>query len=188
MINFIDYIFLIEGFRETVLEKLAECSGLPEEVIDSNNKNINIKIDGLLWKKFLQTEITGTGCKRKKFKTTFDDFISSELQKAGVLCWLRHEYNWFNKKEFWRGRFKCINKSCSIVYNCVIKKNSNFGVLMNVNWKHCESDHLLLQKEKRCCGTKRNNLALKLMAHGNSNIRQDNLLQNLINENSKYFK
>ena len=114
--------------------------------------------------------------------------MSLELQKKGVLCWLKHTYNWFNKStEYcWRGKFRCISKNCPINYTCIINKNINLGVTIEVTWDNLEAAHIKLRKAKRCVGESRNTIARNLISYGNSNIRQDHILRNLIHNGNNF--
>lgn len=164
---------------------------MESNIVDDSNEISSciatIYIDNSKWTNFLNT--SANKGKRKKFKTSFDDFISSELQKQGVLCWLKHTYNWFNKctEYFWRGKFRCISKNCPLIYNCVIKQNNELGVKVEVDWENLLVSHIKLKKAVRCVGETRKNVARNLMAYGNSNIRQDHLLQNLIQNGRSVF-
>ncbi len=145
--------------------------------------DVTIHINDTLWADFLNKHVSKG--KRKKFKTSFDDFVSLELQQQGVLCWLKHNFYWFNKStEYcWRGKFRCIDKNCQIVYNCAIKKNNNIGVNVEVKWEKLQATHVKLTKAKRCIGASRKIVSTHLLAYGNSNVRQDHLLQNLLQNN-----
>jgi hypothetical protein len=66
---------------------------MERNIVDDSNEISSciatIYIDNWKWTNFSNTSANKE--KRKKFKTSFDDFISSELQKQGVLCSLKHE-------------------------------------------------------------------------------------------------
>lgn len=131
----------------------------------------------------MSTKLSEHG-KRKKFKTSFDDYISNELQRRGVFCWLRHKYNWFakvNKNILWRGKFRCINKNCPIIFNSTIQKDTESGVNLSINWEHMTPMHLKLKRPVRCIGKDRKRLATELMAQSNSNVKQDHDLSNFLN-------
>ena len=138
-----------------------------------------------MWRNILKHKLSKGKGERKRFNTSFDDYVSNELQKVGVLCWLRHQYNWFsktNKNVIWRGKFRCINENCTNVFNCVISPNySDQGVKLLINWKEKASNHFQVLKPKRCTGEDRKKVAFQLLAHGNVNVKQDYELNSFLN-------
>jgi hypothetical protein len=153
--------------------------------MNSETVRLRIKISELLWQQFLKNDVlTVETSQRKKFRTNFDDFVSAELQKTGVLCWLRHKHNWFNKKkQFWKGVFRCIDKNCSSIYKCKIDNNNSFnGVNLDVCWEKVNVTHQKLPKKERCAGFLRKEISLNLIANGTSNTRQDHILHNFLSD------
>ena len=167
------------------MHKLENSDILENQDFNINFQNHVVNIKHSKWQKFLKTAISKG--RRKKFKTSFDEFISTELQKIGVKCWLRHVFNWFHKNPknlLWRGKYKCIDKRCPRVYSCKIEKNKHKGVVLIISWNTCCIDHLKLKKVSRCVGKEREHLALELIADGNANVRNNNVIHNFINKNS----
>lgn len=67
------------------------------------------------------------------------------------------------------------------------KTKNVLGVKVEVDWENLLVSHIKLKKAVRCVGETRKNVARNLMAYGNSNIRQDHLLQNLIQNGRSVF-
>jgi len=69
-----------------------------------------------------------------------------------------------------------------MVYNCIIKGVKNGIVNVDIDWEQINVRHEKLKKEKRCTGNERRDIAKNLIAHGNSNIRNDHLLHNFLHD------
>ena len=112
--NYLKYI-ICKGFKTQVIDKVNQKDKVAIHSSEISSCEATIHINDTLWADFLNKHVSKG--KRKKFKTSFDDFVSLELQQQGVLCWLKHNFYWFNKStEYcWRGKFRCIDKNCRIV-------------------------------------------------------------------------
>ena len=146
---------------------------------------------------------------RKKFKTEFDDFLSTKLQDQGVFCHLRCVYNWFKcdrsqkrRSSFWRGVYKCVQLDCKNVYLANINdqipinfENLRIKDVLNVPSIRIDIDCEVLtvheykiSKKIRCFGLKRKKEALQILAKGVLNVQSENIINNHhISENTGKF-
>ena len=115
---------------------------------------------------------------------TFTKLLNIKLKQKNIKCYLKCNYNWFKningKKKlspYWHGQYLCSNVKCPIVYNAVIEEaiNTSFNLKLTWNGTADHESEFIISKE-RCTGEKRKNLALKLMTHGISNTRSDNII------------
>ena len=119
---------------------------------------------------------------RKYFTASFTKLLNSKLKIQGVLCLLYCNFNWFRNENsrkknsvYWRGGFTCVDKTCDIVFIGIIDKpfENNMEITLNWNGSPNHQDRIHRIAKHRCTGLERKNLALKLVANGISNTRND---------------
>ncbi|CAF1040289.1 unnamed protein product [Brachionus calyciflorus] len=126
---------------------------------------------------------------RKRLLVDFHDNLSYKLPNTyNIKCWLVNTYNWFNNKLFWTAKYKCKHDECNGIFTCFIKKepNVNEDVLVFVQFNG-DCIHEKIGKIPRCSGVKRDNLAIKLIADGISNVLDENVVYNYENSYSEDF-
>lgn len=152
----------IDYFQNEVLEHLVIIDSYYENGTESS---VLISFGYDEWMALLKhTCVNGNG--RISFKAILGDSMSFKLQKCGINCWLRHNFNGIYKKEsnnYWVGKYHCIlhDSGCEILYDALVKNPpvANRDVIMRVAWRGIV-EHAVLDKPARCSGEKR-----KLAAH-----------------------
>ena len=127
----------------------------------------------------------GLNC-RKKFLKGFDIMVAKKLQELGVRCWIVAKHNWFrNEKKFklnspkWSGVFECFDESCKNRYIHASFKEINLLAdnFMVLEFEDQSTHKDFIKKEtQRVTGDERSDIATKLIAYGNSNVRNENIL------------
>ncbi len=128
--------------------------------------------------------------KRKKFKSDFDTFLSEKLQLCGINCWLKCKYNWFlTKKLYWRGVFICIDSTCSRKFEASILNdfyNIDKKISLIIKYNEDGKYHkIILNNSFRCCGLKRDEQKMEILANGLTNCQTNNVIHNNIRSNER---
>lgn len=115
---------------------------------------------------------------RRRFNTSFCDFVSKKLQVLGILCWLKYGSNWFRKEDgrkrgdFWNGIFPCIE--CNNSFRLRINSPTFDEIIVDlVNYKQNHQE-FVDKRKKRIVGEKRKLLAEKIKSMGITNFRAEN--------------
>ena len=149
-------------------------------------QTIIIQIENDQWKE-LEHHVSNYK-NRKKFKVFFHNFLSDKLQKNGVNCWLKCQFNWFkrlkeNNNCIWNGVYSCLNHECKNKFEAKIYHNFydlNFSKTVIVK---CENyiEHLKIKRPIRCTGKDRLEQARTIVISGISNVQSQNIIHNELN-------
>ena len=119
----------------------------------------------------------------------FDRVLTFKLQKMGINCCLKCISNYFSCKKtnfcMWSGRYKCLNKCCSIIFEAKIEKWNSFNLSCKVFW-HGNILHEKMNLPKtQCRGRERQQISNEVMSIGTENLIVENKLKDLIDDNCK---
>ncbi|CAF0972658.1 unnamed protein product [Brachionus calyciflorus] len=158
--------------------------------------NISIILTNEEWKKILSKFINACG-ERKRLLSEIENFFSIKMKEHDIYCELKCITNWFKKETsrktnspFWKGQFKCFEKTCKNKYIMVIEKDpisENKDVFIKVYFDE-KAIHGLLEKKYFCRGETRKKMALEVLSYGISNTLNKNVIENKKNSNFKNFK
>ena len=172
------YKFNYGKFKDMVESQLSSVPLNVETVemeLEQNENCLKLELTSREWQK-IQKFIYKS--RRKTFRAGFTHFLSNKLQLNGVNCYLSHRNsnNWF-KASSWRGLYKCVG--CDIRFLCVIPDLSVPNIQVVITWTTDRiSQHVLIKSKEQCRGTRRKEYAVKLAAHGVSNVRSNMIVQN----------
>jgi hypothetical protein len=143
--------------------------------IAKNNKEQKIVTFSLFeWQKLIEE---ATNPAKVKFLVDFDNVLSEKLQKQGIKCWLRCANNYFGKKQFWTGKFFCIEKSCGIKYDAFgLKQKESIDIFVSFDSKTI--DHEIIIKQLRVSGEQRIIQQKSLLSNGICNTQSFNDIYN----------
>ena len=122
---------------------------------------------------------------RKYFLASFTSMLNSKMKILGITCCLRSKFNWFKKDDgrkkniwFWRGCYNCVDKNCKITYTGTIRSPILNEFELSLEWNGFALHSLMnsVSVKPRCTGEARNKLALRLIANGISNTRNEIIL------------
>lgn len=165
------------------IEELKETKKME---IDSIKKDIIVPLNSNEWKSI--SCLKATYNKRSKFISDFSNFLSEKIQKHGINCWLKCDFNWFKKNEsqklsspFWKGRYQCY--SCkNTFFTKIIEElkdpNENTYVIIFVTYYEYFKHDAKISPKIRCFGEKRLEQAKELMYESTSNVITNNIIDN----------
>lgn len=156
------------GFRTLVL-KLVKNS-------NENTQNTNYLQFSLLYSDWLEIQkfVSTDKNQRKYFLCDFDKWLSSNLQKQGIKCFIKCSFNYFSRKPdpVWKGLYKCIDcKNNFSIRILNIGKKYTLYAYWNKSINH---EFFVEPPTPRICGEKRKNLSYELKAKGVSNFVSEN--------------
>ena len=176
-----DYSTLLEQY-------LKENSS---KIFDQLSSKISIIIESSKWQSF-QQYITVNQTGRKSLSSSFTDFLSDELQKRDINCYLKCKFNWFKKKDskkksspFWYGQYYCMECNNEIIVSII----SDMFICMNIFIKEKDSHEKKVSKKIRCIGKQRDIQLNDIRLNGSLNCQTENVLANQLisNKNGKSF-
>ena len=150
-------------------------------------KNPNVKLilftefETSLVKKMIAVRKGG----RKYFLASFTSMLNSKINILGITCRLRSKFNWFKKDDgrkrniwFWRGCYICVDKNCLINYTATIKNSILNEFELSLEWNGFALHSMMnsVIAKPRCTGDSRKALALRIIANGISNTRNEIIL------------
>lgn len=99
------------------------------------------------------------------------------MQIEGIKCWLHCVSNWFNDKNEWSGKYKCIQDDCQIEYFARLLKLPDSYVI-SINFDDIAKHDKIYQQlfRTRCTGKNRMNVANNLIKYGVSNTQAKNTI------------
>ena len=118
---------------------------------------------------------------RKSLSSSFTDFLSDELQKRDINCYLKCKFNWFKKKDskkksspFWYGQYYCMECNNEIIVSII----SDMFICMNIFIKEKDSHEKKVSKKIRCIGKQRDIQLNDIRLNGSLNCQTENVLAN----------
>ena len=118
---------------------------------------------------------------RKYFSAIFTKLLNEKAANKGILCMFSCKYNWFKNENgrkintsHWRGCYNCVDKNCKLIYIGIIVRPclNEMEVLIKFNGCSNHEKSIFISKI-RCVGIEREKLAIKLVANGISNTRNE---------------
>ena len=136
--------------------------------------------------------------------TDFHNQLKVLLKRAGVKCNLKHKNNNFlkNKDIVWTGSYICSNSTCNIDYKVILKNGNKDKILqlfvyilnfvffkeddmkLKVSWSGVPNHENFLT-EKSCRSKERTDQSLQTRSYGISNSRNENMIQNYLNDSNE---
>jgi hypothetical protein len=128
--------------------------------------------------------------KREKFNQKFNKIFNQMIRSNGIKCFLICDHNYFNLKHnsnYWSGRYRCSSRDCEIKFHANIKKIiPEHTVEVFIGWNG-KCNHDAISKNISCSGEQRKQMQHNLMAKGIANVRNENFLHNLKDDERNYY-
>jgi hypothetical protein len=155
--------------------------------MNNKEKGVNELVVEFVYSEWLHfIDNFSSGKDRKRLKIGFTNALSEQLQTKGVKCWLTCKYNWIkdlnaqSKSQIWSGKYKCLDNSCEVVYDCVAKRDKDI-VRSTVKVTGLVK-HVKIRKSKRYAGQERKSLANNILRSGTCAVLEESLIYNTENE------
>jgi hypothetical protein len=111
-------------------------------------------------------------------------FFTSLIQKEGINCALKCNFNWFKKTfsrkrsaPLWKGLYFC--KECNNEFLFSVDADDNSDFMLTISYIPGKNmHHDLVSSSKRFTGKERAAIALEVMAYGTSKVHNKNILFN----------
>jgi hypothetical protein len=179
--------------REKVSEKLNENAMDHESnILFETNFDLIFQIDIDDWLQLYKTQtslVYATG--RRRFKIGFDHFLNNLINRD---CWYKSKSNWFRQTNsrktnspFWSGNFVCIKEDCLNEICAFINEIDLNGKQVDIKIREIEKHflHEKIYKKEHIKGIERTQLAKSIKAHGLQNIRNENIIMNMENNDQR---
>jgi hypothetical protein len=179
--------------KDKVFGKLNENTMDHEsDLLLDRNFDLIFHIDINEWRqlcKYKTSLVYATG--RKRFRIGFDHFLNNLINRD---CWYKSKSNWFRKTNsrktnspFWSGNFVCIKEDCLNEICCFINDIDQNDNTIEIKIKEIEKSflHEKIYRKEHIKGIERTQLAKSLKAYGLQNIRNENIIINMENNDQK---
>lgn len=124
----------------------------------------------------------------KNLQTVYKKLLLTILLLLGVKCWLKRDYNWFNRPDttpVWHARYKCIEKECKAEFEAKImflneNDDDDNDVEVEIEMKAMQivEHEYRVVKKARITGDARAALALKVGCDGVANTLNEQINEN----------
>ena len=131
---------------------------------------------------------------RRYFLATFTNLLNKKVENQGILCKFTCKFNWFKNEmgrktntAHWRGVYTCSDKNCNMIYTGTIESlfSNKIEIILRYSGLANHKKSIYISKS-RCVGIEREKLAIKLVADGISNTRNE-IINNSNFEKYNYF-
>jgi hypothetical protein len=178
-----------KNLRQLVITKLERLYEQDESKMITNISKYNVHLSFIEWQTVLK-KYKKDYKERSMLNTEFSDFLSQRLQNLGINCWFECKHNWFkkvvmqkNSSGYWRGIYICRDKaSCSNKVEALIRNSPTDvdGSVIEIMLTQTHTHNQKLIKKARCSGSKRVEQAKELAIKGISNVKAENILDNIL--------